>query len=55
VDAYVDRHPIRHVQLRGATSQFTLRLPSKQHAGRVLTLEGYRNDRLVAATRVRLQ
>ncbi|MEO8576433.1 MAG: S41 family peptidase [Gemmatimonadales bacterium] len=56
VDAYLGHHPVGHRLLRGNTGKYTLSLPRRAQAGRsMLRLEGFRNDRLVAATRLRLQ
>jgi C-terminal processing protease CtpA/Prc len=53
VDAYLDDHPVRHHRVRGKTATFSLALPSLARGRRhTLRLEGFRNERLVAATRL---
>ncbi len=53
VDAYLDDHPVRHHRVRGKTATFSLALPTLA-AGRrhTLRLDGFRKERLVAATRL---
>ena len=53
VDAYLDDHPVRHHRVRGKTATFSLALPPLARGRRhTLRLDGFRNDRLVAATRL---
>ncbi len=56
VDAYLDDHPVHH--LRVGRKNGVLALPLPRAAGatrRVVRLEGFRQGRLVAATRLRLE
>jgi hypothetical protein len=56
VDAYFGRHPVNQHVVRGKRGEFTLSLPRRKHDGpRTLRLEGFRGDRLVAATRLQLR
>ena len=55
IDAYLDGHPVRHHKVRAKTAAFSLPLPRGGQRGRhVLALEGFRDGRLVAATRLAL-
>lgn len=56
VDAYIDQHPVRHHVVCGHAGEFALSLPRRTDAGhRTLRLAGFRAEKLVAATRLRLQ